>query len=200
MPLPLYIFDMDDTLIDGDCSMLWNEFLVAKGYVTIANFLETDRRLMGLYAIGEMDMEDYLDYVMQPLATLSCAQVDALVDDFIDEYVTPRVFRQAQSLIDQLKQQGHTLLVISATVSFIVKKVALSLGITEAIGIDMQVANGGYSAKIDGVPSYREGKISRLEDWLAHAKQPYAPLHFYLTFQLAVPTTDYYYCYCYYYY
>lgn len=179
MPQPLYVFDMDDTLVNGDCSMLWNQYLVDKGIVTIPNFLETDKKLMGLYSIGKMDMEEYLDFVMQPLFDIPQQKVDSMVDEFVTEYVNPRVFTEARSLIDELSVKSQPMLIISATVSFIVKKVALSLGITEAIGIDMQIKDGRYTSKVEGVPSYREGKIRRLKDWVSGTNDKYTPVHFY---------------------
>lgn len=179
MSQPLYVFDMDDTLIDGDCSMLWNQYLVEKGIVAIPDFLETDKKLMGLYSIGKMDMEEYLDFVMQPLFRIPQQEVDEMVDDFVTTCVRPRVFNEALALIDDLREQAHPMLIISATVSFIVKKVAHSLGISEAIGIDMQVKNGCYTSVIEGVPSYREGKIRRLKDWVGATSDHYNPVHFY---------------------
>uniref|UniRef100_UPI003AA86987 HAD family hydrolase n=1 Tax=Stutzerimonas xanthomarina TaxID=271420 RepID=UPI003AA86987 len=98
MSQPLYVFDMDDTLIDGDCAMIWNEFLVDKGIATDPEFLNQDRYLMSLYARGEMDMEDYLDYVMQPLAALPVEQVHALVDECVDSRIMPRLFNEARDL------------------------------------------------------------------------------------------------------
>ncbi|MCE0496178.1 HAD family hydrolase [Vibrio salinus] len=179
MPQPLYVFDMDDTLIDGDCSMLWNQYLVNKGIVTSPDFLETDKRLMDLYSIGKMDMEEYLEFFMQPLINIPQQEVNRMVDEFVSDYVKPRVFNEALSLINDLKAQSHTMLIISATVSFIVRKVAVSLGVSEAIGIDMVIQNDRYTSKIEGVPSYREGKIKRLKDWIGQEENKYTSVHFY---------------------
>ncbi len=179
MPSPLYIFDMDDTLIDGDCSMLWNQFLVDKGLVSDPNFLTTDRQLMALYGIGKLDMQAYLAFTMQPLATIPSTKVDELVTQFVKEYVEPRVFKEAQTLLADLQQKQIPIVIISATVSFIVTQVAQALGIEQALGIDMAIINNRYSADIVGIPSYREGKIARLEDWMNHQDTEFSPLHFY---------------------
>ncbi|MDW1988439.1 HAD-IB family hydrolase, partial [Vibrio sp. 811] len=73
MSKPLYVFDMDETLINADCAMIWNAFLVEKGIATQSNFIEEDQRLMVLYAEGKMDMEDYLEFCMAPLADMPVA-------------------------------------------------------------------------------------------------------------------------------
>lgn len=175
----LYIFDMDETLVDGDCSMLWNQYLVDNGYVDIPNFIEVDKVLMARYAKGELDMEEYLDYVMQPLLTIPTTLVEDMVTDFVEKYVSPKVFQEARNLINSLLKAGIDMLVISATASFIVEKVAKSLGITESLGIDMVVKDSCFTSKVAGVPSYREGKIVRLDSWLSEQTKQYSRMHFY---------------------
>ncbi|WP_162064433.1 HAD family hydrolase [Vibrio taketomensis] len=179
MPRPLYVFDMDDTLINGDCSSIWNQFLVEKGIATQANFLEQDQHLMASYAEGKMNMEDYLKFSMVPLASLPTSTVDALVEECISQYILPKVFPQASSLIAELKREHIDMLIISATVSFVVEAVGSRIGIPHALGIDMKIKNGCYSSEIEGIPSYREGKVARLNDWLAAQKHHYTSVHFY---------------------
>ncbi|MDX2321054.1 MAG: HAD family hydrolase [Moritella sp.] len=179
MSQALYIFDLDETLIGADSGMLWHQFLVQKGIITDPNFLAEDQRLMALYAAGELDMPEYLNFSMAPLAPLTKEQVDSLVDECVEKYIMPTVFPQAQQLLAQLKQDNITAVLISATVSFIVKKVAIKLGIEHAMGIDMQIEDGSYTANILGVASYRDGKVIRLQSWLAEQTEIYTDSYFY---------------------
>lgn len=179
MSQPLYIFDLDETLIGADSAMLWHQFLVEKGIVTDSNFLAEDKRLMGLYSAGELDMPEYLNFAMAPLTHLTTQQVDNLVDECVETYIMPTVFPQAQQLLEQLKKDNITTVLISATVSFIVKKVAIKLGIEHAMGIDMQIEDGCYTANILGVASYRHGKVIRLQSWLAEQTAIYTDSYFY---------------------
>ena len=179
MSKPLYVFDMDDTLIKGDCAMIWNEFLVKKGIATQTNFLAEDKRLMGLYAEGIMDMEDYLAFSMLPLANMPIEQVNSLVAECVENHILPKQFTQAKTLIEQLTHDGCDILVISASVSFLVEAVAHRLGIPFALGIDLIQQNGCYSSEVQGVPSYREGKVTRLEQWQMAHTQKYSHIHFY---------------------
>lgn len=179
MTKPLYIFDMDDTLVNGDCAMLWNAFIVEKQIVSDPKFLENDSAMMDLYAKGQMDMEEYLSYTLKPITSISMQYIDALVDEFVVEKVLPNVFPEALSLIKSLKEKEMPLLVISATVTFIVKKVANKIGIDQAIGINLAVENNCYTNKVIGIPSYREGKIQRLKDWFAESELFYDDIHFY---------------------
>lgn len=179
MSKPLYVFDMDDTLIDGDCAMIWNAFLVEKGIATQPDFLIEDRRLMALYAAGEMDMEDYLQFSMAPLADIPIEQVHELADECVDRDILPRLYPQATQLIEQLAHDGCDMLVISASVTFLVEAVVKRIGIPHALGIDLFQNNGCYSNDILGVPSYREGKVTRLEAWRLAQQQRFSPIHFY---------------------
>ncbi|MUL10700.1 HAD family hydrolase [Aliivibrio fischeri] len=179
MTHPLYIFDLDETLINGDCAMIWNEFLVDKGIVTTPDFLEEDKRLMALYSRGLMDMEDYLTFAMFPLKDIPTVQVERLIEECVKERILPLLFPEAKILINQLKADNIDMIVISASVSFLVKIVAKHIGIEHAIGIDLKEKEGYYTRHILGVPSYREGKVSRLTEWLNGGDKTYSSLHFY---------------------
>ena len=179
MSKPLYVFDMDETLVNGDAAMMWNEFLVEKGIASDASFVEEDQRLMGLYTQGKLDMEDYLTFAMQPLADMTTQQVNALVEECVDTKVLPNLFKQTLPLIEQLKRDEIDMLIISASVTFLVEAVGRKLGIPEALGIDLVEKQGCYTSKIEGVPSYREGKVTRLEQWIAAQPTTYSEIHFY---------------------
>jgi HAD superfamily hydrolase (TIGR01490 family) len=179
MSKPLYVFDMDETLVNGDAAMMWNEFLVEKGIASDASFVEEDQRLMGLYTQGKLDMEDYLTFAMQPLADMTTQQVNALVEECVDTKVLPNLFKQTLPLIEQLKRDEIDMLIISASVTFLVEVVGRKLGIPEALGIDLVEKQGRYTSKIEGVPSYREGKVTRLEQWIAAQPTTYSEIHFY---------------------
>ncbi|MEZ9893654.1 HAD family hydrolase, partial [Vibrio lentus] len=112
---PLYVFDMDETLINADAAMLWNEFLVEKGIATAPNFIEEDKRLMGLYSEGKLNMEDYLTFSMLPLADMPTEQVTALVEECVEQHILPRQFKQSKPLIEQLENDDIDMLIISAS-------------------------------------------------------------------------------------
>ena len=179
MSKPLYVFDLDETLINADCAMIWNEFMVEKGIATAPNFIEEDKRLMGLYAEGKMDMEDYLTFSIKPLENMPIEQVNALVEEFVENHILTKQFPQAKTLIEQLSRDEIDMVIISASVTFLVEAVGQRIGIPNALGIDLVVADNRYSAEIDGIPSYREGKVTRLKQWLNSKPQSHSEIHFY---------------------
>jgi len=179
MSKPLYVFDMDETLINADCAMIWNEFLVEKGIATEPNFIEEDKRLIGLYAEGKLDMEDYLTFSMKPLENMPIEQVNALVEECVENHILAKQYPQAKTLIEQLSRDGLDMVIISASVTFLVAAVGRHLGIPTALGIDLVVADNRYTAEVDGIPSYREGKVTRLKLWLEAQFDSYSEIYFY---------------------
>ncbi|MCW8334454.1 HAD family hydrolase [Vibrio paucivorans] len=179
MTQPLYVFDLDETLINGDCAMIWNEFMVEKGIVSDPNFLQQDEHLMALYARGEMNMEEYLTFCMAPLLHHPKAQVMEWVEECVTRDVLPKLFPQAKQLITELKRDQIDMLIISASVAFLVEAVADKIGIEQAIGIDLKEQDHRFTSKVVGTASYREGKVTRLKQWLAATDKRYDSIHFF---------------------
>ncbi|EPI4817012.1 HAD family hydrolase [Vibrio alginolyticus] len=179
MSKPLYVFDMDETLINADCAMIWNEFMVEKGIATDPLFIMEGQRLMALYSEGKMDMEDYLAFSMKPLENMPIEEVNALVEECVESHILPKQFPQAKTLIEQLSRDGIDMVIISASVTFLVEAVGRRLNIPTALGIDLIEKDNCYTAEIEGIPSYREGKVTRLKQWLENQPGPYSEIHFY---------------------
>lgn len=191
MTKTLTVFDLDETLVAGDTAMLWNQFLVERNLVTEPNFLERDKILMGRYARGELDMQEYLQFSLAPLASFNTEAIDALVGEFVAECVVPLFYPDGVSLLKQLKQQQGEQLIISATATFIVKQVATQLGIEDALGIDLVLDANCYTSKIAGIPTFREGKVARLKQWLEKNDQRFDSIHFYSDSINDLPLLDY---------
>lgn len=134
---------------------------------------------MALYAEGKMDMADYLEFCMAPLADMPVAYVHTLVEECVEHHILPKQFEQSKTLIAQLDRNDIDMVIISASVTFLVEAVGRRLGIPVALGIDLVEKHGSYSAEIAGVPSYREGKVIRLKAWLDAQPESYSEVHFY---------------------
>lgn len=165
MSASLHIFDLDNTLIDGDSSTWWSEYLVREGLVNDDRYLAREAALMEDYARGHMDLHQYVALTLSPLAAMTIPEVDVRVARWVEEIILPRVFPQARALIERLNDQGQPMLVISASASLLVKPIARALGINEAIGVDVLTRDNRYSNRISGTPSYQQGKITRFNAW-----------------------------------
>jgi HAD superfamily hydrolase (TIGR01490 family) len=161
----LAVFDMDETLIACDSSTLWLAYLVEKGLAPVA-MLETEKAMMQAYHLGELSMQTYMDYTLAPLAGKSVAEIDDLANDYVSRIVSHMVYPQALAHLQWHREQQHTVLIISATADFIVRKVAALLGVADVIAIELEQRHSLYTGSTQGVLSFREGKVQRLSSWL----------------------------------
>ncbi len=175
----LYIFDLDETLLNGDSAMLWHQFLVKMDIIQQADFLQEDQRLMALYSQGKLDMQQYLNFCIAPISNITIKKIDELVKQFIATDITPRIFPQAKQLIKVLQSQKKEIIIISATVDFLVSKIAQSLAIKHHLAINLEIEDSCYRSSIKGVPSYQQGKVIRLKEWLEAQDTTYQSLCFY---------------------
>lgn len=164
--MALAIFDLDETLIDGDCASLWSKEMVRLGWVEGESFMQRDLELMAAYGQGKLAMEDYMAFSLAPMAGRSETAVTSAVAEFVDNVIDPVVYRDARTAIAHHQAAGDRLLVISASGAHLVRPIAAHLGIDEVLAIDLEVRNGVFTGRTEGVLTYREGKVIRLMQWL----------------------------------
>jgi len=176
----LHIFDLDETLIAGDSSSLFCEFMCEQGWMDKTSFLAEEARLMDLYHKGELLMEDYVNLQVEPLKAFSKSLLDTGIQTFVTQVMLQKFYPQAIELIKRIKQQGDEVLVISATVAFLVKPIAALLEINNVLAIDLVMDEDDMpTSTIKGHVSYREGKVLRLKEWLAEQEGEFENSHFY---------------------
>ncbi len=159
----LALFDLDETLINGDCSSLWSAFMVEQGWVADPDFfLQQDAEMMRLYAVGQMDMTEYMNWTLTPLKGRSEADVAVMVEKFVHEVIAGRVYDDARQCLSQHHAQGHRTIVISASGEHLVAPIARYLGIGETLAIGVETCNGLFTGFTQGVLTFREGKVTRL--------------------------------------
>ncbi|MDD0975601.1 HAD family hydrolase [Pseudomonas fontis] len=176
--MALAIFDLDETLIHGDCASLWSEQMVHLGWVD-ATFLRKDKELMDAYAQGKLAMEDYMAFSLEPLIGRTPEEVEHLVGPWVEDFIEPIIFSEATRTIAMHRKAGDRILVISASGTHLVGPIAERLGIEEILAIELDVQHGVYSGKTTGVLTYREGKITRLLEWLDQEEENLEGAHFY---------------------
>lgn len=177
--MALAIFDLDETLIHGDCASLWSEQMVRLGWVDGESFLRQDRELMDAYGKGHLKMEDYMAFSLEPLIGRSQEEVEHLVEPWVEDFIEPIIFSEATRTIAAHRKAGDRILVISASGVHLVGPIAARLGIDEYLGIDLEVVNGIYTGKTVGTLTYREGKITRLLEWLDQEEENLEGASFY---------------------
>jgi len=177
--MPLALFDLDETLINGDCSSLWHHYMVEQGLTDDPDFLTTDRALQDAYHQGELDMTDYMEFHLAPFKGKSWSEIQQMVAPFVEQMIAPIIYPQARQLIADLKQDGFEILIISASAEQLVDPIARYLGIEQQLSVLMEFDGGIHTGRTRDVMTFREGKVTRLMRWLDENGHSLAGAHFY---------------------
>ncbi len=165
--MSLAIFDIDNTLQRGDSDHVWGEFLVVQGAVDRARFASENNRYYADYLAGTLDIYEFLEqHQLRPLAEHDRATLELWRTQFVRDKIAPLITSAAHALVERHRARGDTLLIITATNRFITAPIAEAFGIPHLIATEPEELNGQFTGKVAGVPSYREGKVERLSEWL----------------------------------
>jgi HAD superfamily hydrolase (TIGR01490 family) len=167
----LALFDLDNTLLAGDSDYNWSLFLIKQGLLDEKTHHERNEQFYLDYKNGNLDIYKFLAFQLKPLSEHSVADLNALHAKYMESVIRPMMTTKAQDLVNQHKAQGDLCLVITATNSFVTKPIAQAYGIAHLIGTDPEMVNGAYTGGVAGVPSFQEGKVTRLKLWLAERGQ-----------------------------
>ncbi|WP_027961249.1 HAD family hydrolase [Halomonas halodenitrificans] len=177
--MSLAIFDLDNTLLAIDSDHAWGEFLLEQGAVDPVAYREANDRFMADYEAGTLDMQAFLEVALKPLAEHAPEQLAAWHQQFMASKIEPHILPRGEELLARHRARGDTLLIITATNRFITGPIAERLGVDDLIAVEPEVIEGRYTGRVSGTPSYREGKITRLEEWLADKEQTLDDAWFY---------------------
>lgn len=169
--MALALFDLDNTLLDGDSDFEWGNFLVAKKLVNEKEYEAANNYFYQQYKLGTLDIVEYSAFSFKPLAVRSQEELEALHNEFMQSYILPMIKTKSMDLVEQHREQGDTLIIITATNSFITRPIATYFGIKHLIATEPLIANGNYTTEIDGTPCFQEGKVTRLYEWLENNQQ-----------------------------
>lgn len=174
----LAIFDLDNTLLKGDSDYLWGEFLSENNYVDGEKHSKKQDRYYNDYVAGTIDIIAFTKFQFHCLANNDIATLRTWRQNFITEKIQPIILDKAVALIESHRAKNNTLLIITATNSFITQPIAKLLNIDNLIATEPKITNGQYSGEVQGIPSFAEGKVIRYQQWLQannldHPKQSY---------------------------
>jgi HAD superfamily hydrolase (TIGR01490 family) len=162
----LAIFDLDNTLLAGDSDHAWGEYLVEKGIVDASLYKQANDQFLQDYQSGNLDIQSYLEFALKPLMNKPLSQLHALRDDFFETKIKPIMLPKAIELLQFHRDNGDYLLIITATNRFVTEIIAKAFKVDDLIATEPEMINNEYTGKVAGVPSFKEGKITRLYEWL----------------------------------
>jgi HAD superfamily hydrolase (TIGR01490 family) len=169
--MTLAIFDLDNTLLAGDSDYLWGRFLVEQGIVDADEYERENERFYADYRAGNLDIYEFLRFSLHPLSLHSPQQLAQWRNQFLEDKIIPIITEQARELVEKHRQAGDIPLIITATNSFVTTPIAQHFGIRHLIATEPETLDGHYTGEIAGEPSFREGKVNRLNDWLETFEQ-----------------------------
>lgn len=161
----LALFDLDNTLLAGDSDFEWAQYLIEQGVLDREVYEARNQAFYDQYKAGSLDIHEFLDFQLRPLARHPRAQLDAWHRDYMARKVIPMVAPGAAALLDRHKE--HVRIIVTATNSFVTAPIARHLGVAHLIATEPEQRDGQFTGRVAGTPSFKEGKVTRLEEWLA---------------------------------
>ena len=162
----LALFDLDNTLLSGDSDFEWAQFLISKGVLDPEVHEAKNEYFFAQYKAGTLDIHEFLDFQLLPLARHTRPQLDAWHAEFMTACIRPIINDRARTLVNRHLADGDLCALVTATNSFVTGPICLEFGISNLIATIPAQDNGQFTGKPRGTPSFREGKITRVEDWL----------------------------------
>jgi len=161
----LALFDLDNTLLAGDSDFEWAQFLIERGVLDREVYEARNQRFFDQYKAGTLDIREFLDFQLKPLSRHPRAQLDRWHGEFMAGKIRPLVRAKARALVES--HRGDLRVIITATNSFVTAPIAREFGVADLIATEPEERDGEFTGTVHGVPCFREGKVARLEAWLA---------------------------------
>ncbi|MDC1417679.1 HAD-IB family hydrolase [Candidatus Thioglobus sp.] len=166
--MSLAIFDLDNTLIGGDSDHLWGEFLCDEGIIADRqSFQKKNDYFYQQYELGLLDIYAWAEFSFEILARHSMKELGELLHKFMTVKIEPIILHKAQNCIDNHKKNGDTVLVITASNTFVTSPIVKRYGIDHLLATEPEIKSGRYTGKISGTPCFQSGKIDNLMPWMA---------------------------------
>ena len=163
----LTLFDLDHTLLPIDSDYAWGQFTTAIGWTDPVEFARRNDEFYAQYQAGTLDVHDYVRFATEAARLRGQAQAEAARQQFLAEVIEPAVRPEALALVREHQAAGDTVVIVTATNEFVTRPIADRFGVAELIAVELERdARGWITGEIRGTPSFREGKVLRLQQWL----------------------------------
>lgn len=164
----LALFDLDHTLIPLDSDHAWGEFTVSLGWRDAQGFAKANDGFYADYKAGTLDIHRYVRFAIEAVRERGLTASQKAHERFMHDVIGPAMREPARALLRRHQAAGDTVVIVTATNEFVTRPIARAFGVDELIAIELERdARGEPTGAIQGTPSFREGKIARVEQWLA---------------------------------
>ena len=163
----LALFDLDNTLLACDSDYEWGQFLVDRGVLKRDEYEAQNAAFYEQYKAGTLDIHEFLGFALRPLAEHTTAELDRWHAEFMDARIRPAMGAPARALVRRHLDAGDLCAVVTATNSFVTGPIAREFGVPHLVATEPERIGGRYTGRVAGTPCFREGKIARVQAWLA---------------------------------
>ncbi len=162
------LFDLDHTLIPMDSDYEWGEFTIAEGWCDSTDFKRRNTEFFDQYRAGTLDIHDYVRFATQAICQQGATKSIAAHARFMGAVVQKAIKKQALDLVKGHRDAGSEVVIVTATNEFVTRPIAAAFGVEHLIAVELaRGADDWFTGEIKGTPSFREGKVMRVESWLA---------------------------------
>ena len=163
------LFDLDHTLIPIDSDYEWGEYTTSLGWCDATEFKRRNAEFFDQYRAGTLDIHGYMRFATQAIRAQGAAQSTAAHAQFMAGVIHKAITPQALELVQKHRLAGDDIVIVTATNEFVTRPIADAFGVKELIAVQLaRDADGWPTGEIQGIPSFREGKVARVEQWLAN--------------------------------
>jgi HAD superfamily hydrolase (TIGR01490 family) len=167
LPRVIALFDLDRTLLTIDADEAWVEFLIEQGALERARFESAMHDVSERYRRGEIGIYEFCEFYLSTLAPHEPARLVAWRAKYLVQRIFPAISAAARALVAKHRDAGHLVVLTTAASRFLTAPIAAELGVDNLISTEPEMKGGRYTGKVEGTPNMREGKIVRLDAWLA---------------------------------
>lgn len=177
--MTLAIFDLDHTLINGDSDHLWGEYMVENGIVDKQAYRQRNDAFYQDYQRGTLDNDRYLAFALEPLTHYNIEELHAWRADYVEKWIRPLIAPGTAGLLEEHRGNNHQLMIISATNLFVCEPIAHMLGVTTVLATEPEIIANRYTGRFLGTPTYQQGKVTVLKEWVANNSNDLNGAYFY---------------------
>lgn len=172
--MKLTLFDLDHTLLPIDSDYAWGVFTTTIGWTDPVDFNRRNDEFYAHYKAGTLDIHDYVRFATEAVRRQGAIKAQAAHAEFMRSVIEPAIRPEALALVRLHQQAGDTVLIVTATNEFVTRPIAMAFGVAELIAVELARdgrdttagGSGWITGEIAGVPSAREGKVTRVSQWL----------------------------------
>jgi HAD superfamily hydrolase (TIGR01490 family) len=165
--MKLALFDLDHTLLPLDSDHTWGVFTTELGWNDPVVFSQRNDEFYAQYQAGTLDIHDYVRFATRAARERGAAESALAHARYMDEVIRPRITPEALALVRSHQRAGDTVMIVTATNEFVTRPIAQAFGVSELIAVELERdATGWITGEIRGTPSFREGKVTRIAQWL----------------------------------